>query len=86
MFNLIEMYIKKMTKEDISNFAKSKEIDLSNEELDFTYNFVKRNYKDFLGNPKLLDLNRYKNNYSQENFNKIVKVYQEYTQKYANYL
>ena len=40
MFNLIERYINRMTKEDINNFAISKDIHLSNEELDFTYDFV----------------------------------------------
>jgi hypothetical protein len=86
MYNFIELYINKMTKDDINNFALTKDIHLSESELDFTYNFIKKNYKDYLGNPKLLDLNRYQSYYSKENFSKITKVYNEYTQRYANYL
>ena len=86
MYNLIERYITKMTKEDIKNFAIKKNIELSDEELEFTYTFIKKNYKNILSNPKLLDLERYKNNYTKENFSKITKVFQEYSQKYANYL
>ncbi len=86
MFNIIERYINKMTKEDIRSFAINKNINLSEQELDFTYDFVKKNYKSFFQNPKVFNINRYKDNYSQENFSKITKVYQEYTQRYANYL
>ena len=86
MFNIIEIYIKRMSKEDIKNFAISKNINLSDQELDFTYDFVKKNYKNFFANPKLFNIERYKNYYSKENFSKITKVFQEYTKKYANYL
>lgn len=86
MFNIIERFMEKITKDDINNFALSKNINLSESELDFTYTFVKKNYKDILGNPKLLDLDRYKNNYTKENFSKITKVFQEYSQRYSNYL
>ena len=37
MFNIIERYIIKMTKEDINNFALSKDIHLSADELNYTY-------------------------------------------------
>ena len=40
MFNIVERYIQKMTKEDVNNFALSKNITLSSEELDFTYEFI----------------------------------------------
>jgi len=86
MFNIIERYMERITKDDINNFAIKKDIILSEEELNFTYNFVKKNYKNILSNPKLLDLNRYQNNYTKENFSKITKVYQEYSQRYSNYL
>ncbi|MBE6156493.1 MAG: hypothetical protein E7161_01985 [Firmicutes bacterium] len=86
MFNIIERYILRMTKEDINNFAISKNIQLSEGELNFTYDFVKKNYRTFLGNPKLFNIERYQNNYSKENFSKITKVYNEYIQRYANYL
>ena len=76
----------RMTKGDIRNFALSKNIELSEEELNFTYDFVKKNYRNFLSNPKVFKIERYRNYYSEENFNKIAKVWNEYYQKYSNYL
>ncbi len=86
MFNIIERYIDKMNVEDIRNFATQKDIPLTDSELNFTYNFVKKNYRNILSNPKLFDIDRYRNEYSPENFQKIKKVWTEYYQKYANYL
>lgn len=86
MFSIIERYINKMTKDDINNFAIKNNIYLSEDELNFTYNFVKKNYKDLLSNSNVFDINRYKNNYTKENFSKITKVYQEYYNKYSIYL
>lgn len=86
MYNIIERFINNMTINDINNFAISKGIYLSESELEFTFNFIKTNYKNILGNPKLLDLERYKNKYTKENFEKISKVFQEYFQKYSHYL
>ena len=75
-----------MTIDDVSNFAISKNINLSEQELTFTYNFIKKNYKEFFKNPKMFDIERYKNSYTKENFSKITKVYNEYLSKYSNYL
>ena len=86
MFNIIERYINNMSVDDIRNFATSKDINLTEDELTFTYNFVKKNYRDFLKNPKVFDIRRYKNNYSEENFNKISKVWNEYYNRYSSYL
>ena len=86
MFNIIERYINILTQDQVNEFALSKNIHLSNEELEFTYNYIKKNYKDILGNPKLFDINRYKDKYTKENFSKITKVYHEYFQRYSNYL
>ena len=70
MFNIIERYIDKMNVEDIRNFATQKDIPLTDNELNFTYNFVKKNYRNILSNPKLFDIDRYRNEYSPENFQK----------------
>lgn len=86
MYNIIEKYINHMTIDDVNNFALKKNIHLSESELTFTYSFLKSNYKNILSNPSLLDLERYKNNYTKENFEKISKVFQEYFQKYSRYL
>ncbi len=86
MFNIIERYVQKLTKEDIRTFALSKNITLSEEELQFTYDFVKKNYQNILKNPQLFDINRYKSHYTEENFSKITKVFNEYNQRYSSYL
>ena len=86
MFNLVARYMQNLTKDDVNNFATSKNILLSDEELNFTYDFVKRNWQDILGNPNLLDLDRYKNKFSEENFIKIKRLFIEYSQKYSRYL
>lgn len=75
-----------MTIEDVKNFALKKGANLSDNELSFTYNFIKNNYQNILKNPRLLDLERYKDKYSKENYEKIQKVFQEYSQKYSRYL
>lgn len=86
MYNLISRYMARLTKEDVGNFALSKNAILSPEELDFTYDFVKKNWEQVIKNPKLLNLERYKNHYSPENFNKIVKLFNEYSAKYQAFL
>ncbi len=48
MFNIIGAYINKLTKDDVNKFAISKGATLSNEELEFTYSFIKKNWKDVL--------------------------------------
>lgn len=84
MFSIINMYINKLTREDINNFALKKGAKLSNEELDFTYIFVKKNWMNIVKNPSLFDIDRYKNHYSDENFIKIKQVFNEYLQKYGS--
>lgn len=76
----------RITKEDINNFAISKNTNLSEEELDFVYHFVKKNWEQVIKNPKLLNLERYKDHFSPENFNKIKKLFEEYSAKYQNFL
>lgn len=86
MFNLISRYMNKITKEDINNFALNKNIYLNDEELSFTYEFIKKNWNQILSNPNMLNLDRYKNKYSEENFNKIKILFNEYYSKYHKYL
>ena len=86
MYNLIERYMAIMTKDDVNNFAIKKGINLSDAELTFTYNFLKKNWQDYLRNPNVFDINRYQNNFSSENFSKIKKVFEEYYQKFGSFL
>lgn len=78
MFNIIGAYINKLTKDDVNKFAISKGANLSNEELEFTYSFIKKNWKDVLKNPSIFDIERYSKYYSKDNFIKIKQVFNEY--------
>lgn len=78
MFNIIGAYINKLTKDDVNKFATSKGATLSNEELEFTYSFIKKNWKDILKNPSIFDIERYSKYYSKDNFIKVKQVFNEY--------
>lgn len=78
--------MKNLSKEDVNNFALQKNIHLSNEELEFVYVFVKKNWQQVVKNPKLLNLEHYKNHFSKENYPKIVRLFNEYSAKYQAFL
>ena len=86
MFNIIGAYINKLTKDDVNKFAISKGANLSNEELEFTYSFIKKNWKDVLKNPSIFDIERYSKYYSKDNFIKVKQVFNEYFQKFSSFL
>lgn len=85
MFNLVERFMNTLSKEQVNNFALSKNVRFSEDELDFTYNFVKKNWRSILSNPTLLNLERYQDKYTPENFSKIKQVFIEYSQKYQKF-
>ncbi|MDD2208295.1 MAG: hypothetical protein PHU45_02950 [Bacilli bacterium] len=82
MFNIIEVYIKTLTKEDVNNFALNNNINLSASELDFTYNFVKNNYQDILAKPNSFNFSKYQDRFSSDNYFKIEAL----IKKYSRYL
>lgn len=86
MYNLIKAYMGRMTINDVNNFAISKNIYLSNEELSFVYEFISKNWEQVIKNPKLLNLERYKDRFSEENFNKIKKLFLEYSSRYSSFI
>ena len=71
MINMVESYVNKISKDDINSFALKNNINLTNNELEFIYNFIKTRYKEVLNNPNNFSLTKYKNNFSNENFVKI---------------
>ena len=86
MYNIIAKVMENLTKEQVNNFAVSKNVNLSSEELDFTYDFIKKNWEQVIRNPSLLNLDHYKNHFTEENFVKIKKLFQEYSAKYQSFL
>lgn len=86
MYNIIGSYINRLTKDDIANFAHQKGANFSSREVDFTYDFIKKNWQSILNNPNMFDIDRYQNQYSPENFQKLKKVFNEYLQKFSSYI
>ena len=69
------MSFKKNSKSDIKFLCESlaeildlKSISLTDTELDFLYTFIKNNYEYYLKNPNLLDISKYKDKFSSENY------------------
>ena len=46
--NIVDIYMNNLRKDDVLNFATKKDIRLSNEELDFTYDFIKKHCREEL--------------------------------------
>lgn len=86
MFNIIERFMEKLKKEDIQNFAIKNNVILSEEELAFTYQFVKKNWKIVLSNPNAFNLERYKDKFSEENYLKMNRLLKEYMTRYQSFL
>ena len=86
MRNMIKRFMNNMTINDVNNFAISKDVHLEENELIFTYEFIKKNWESILENPQLFNIDRYKNHYQGNNFEKIKKVYIEYFSKYQRFL
>ena len=76
----------RMTIQDVNNFAISKNVYLSQEELNFVYEFLSKNWEQIIQNPKLLNLDRYKDRFSPENFEKIKKLFLEYSSRYSSFI
>ncbi len=83
MYNFIERYMKNLKKEDVNHFALKNNVHLSENELEFTYDFVKKNWETVIRNPNLLNFERFKDRFSEENFVKIKRLFQMYYQKYG---
>ena len=83
MYNLVKRYVSNLTKDQFNDFALKNDVTLSESELDFVYVFVKKNWEMIFRNPNLLQLERYKKQFSEENFVKIQKLFAMYYQKYG---
>ena len=86
MFSLLERYINNLSIDQVNNYALANNISLNEEELNFTYSFIKKNWQNIFTNHGNFDISRYKDRYTEENYIKIVKLYKESLQKYSHYL
>ena len=86
MYNLIQRYMANLTIKEVNDFAQKNNVFLSESELNFTFEFIKKNWEMIFRNPNLLKIERYKNQFSEENFLKIQKLITMYYQKYGHLL
>lgn len=80
--NIVDIYMNNLRKDDVLNFALKKDIRLSSDELDFTYDFIKKHYKEIMQDKYKYNFKDYENRFSKENAEKINKLISEY----INYL
>lgn len=80
---LIEKYIKKITKNDIYNYANNQGLKLTNKELDTLYYYLTTHYKQFLNTPslRLKLLAEIKSQVTSLTANKIEELYNLYKNK-----
>lgn len=83
---IIKNYMDKLSIQDLNEFAIKNDVYLSKNELEFTYKFVKKNYQKILSNFKDFDFSKYKSNYNNENYLKITKLLDKYSQQYSQFL
>lgn len=80
---LIEKFINNMSLYDIQKFAISNDVFLSNNELSFIYEYVKNNWKEILNKKGIIDIDKYREYFSNDNFDKIKKLINIYRDKYS---
>lgn len=78
MNNLVSNYVKIMKKEDIIAFARKNHLIVSDQEINFVYNFIKNNYQTYLNNPNSFDLSQYKDKFSKENYDFLNNLINKY--------
>lgn len=76
-------YIQNLTKNDIQTLATKKNILLNSNELQDTYNYIKNNYQKYFNQEisKETILNDFKKILTNQNYEKIYKLYKEHKDK-----
>lgn len=74
---LIYKYIERIKKEDIANYSLSQNINLTTNELDIIYDYIKNKTNEILNNPLHL-IDEIKDKVSINVYNKIVELYNKY--------
>ena len=83
---LIENKINKLTLDDLKILSSSNNIKLNNQELNYLYNKLKKDWYTFLYNDPNPILNDIKDNINSNSYNKLLDLYYYYKNKYQNYL
>ena len=83
---IIQRYVDMLTKEDIVKFASTQNEILTNNEVDFLYNIIKKEWKTVICGDYQVILNQYKDNLSVDKWSKIENLILEYKEKYKSFL
>lgn len=86
MKHLIEKYIDNLSIGDVNLFLNKNNINLNRQELEFTYNYIKKNWNQILSDPNSFNFENYKSIYTSINYNKLNNLINEYRAKYLKYL
>ena len=80
MEKMINSYVNKLTKGDITKFAVKNNVQLTNEEVDIIFNTIKKDWRVLLHNPNqtFADI---KNKVSTNTYNNIIYFYNLYSKK-----
>lgn len=78
---LVKRYIHKLTINDLVKFAKSNNINYTQNELNIVYNFILNNYNDLL-NENINAFLKIKDKISPDLYKRLLNLYIEYKQKY----
>lgn len=83
---IIKEYINKININDILNFGKINNINLTNDEANILLSYLKKNWEELLyGNPSSI-IYEIKNTFDKNKSQKIIDLYNYYKNKYKNYL
>lgn len=83
---LIKNYINKLTIQDINALAIKQDIHLTDQELNYIYNQIKNHYQDFLYGDANYLMNDLKQNISENNYQKIQKLFTHYKKQFQSLL
>lgn len=80
---LAKKYIKRITPQDIKNYASSINITLTNQEVNIIFNFLLKYYEDLL-NKNTTVFNKLKPLIREDLYKQIIALYEENKNKYLN--
>lgn len=83
---LIEKHIKKLTIQDIYNFASKNEINLTENEANYIYDKIKENWEELIFSDHIPILINSKNSLEKETYDKALELISFFKNKYKNYL
>lgn len=86
MNTLIGQYVNKLTVDNINDFALKNNINLNEKELNTLLSVAKNHYQNLLNGNDEKVKEYLKINLTNENYEKILNLYNEYKEKYQGYL